>query len=285
MASLKEVKVRIASVNNTLKITSAMRMISSVKLHRAQYAVTNLIPYQKALKDILMETLAGQGDIRSPYLEVRETKRVAIVAVSSNSSLCGAFNVNIEKMVKSVIDEYKNLGNENIMLFPIGKKISKALTNHHYSIENVDFSMVDKPNYTQCAELALKLMELFRKHTVDRVEIIYNHFNTIANQAVTRERYLPMNSLNDIKKQPTDYILEPDREKIIEELLDKVLAFKIFAVLMDSNASEHAARAVAMQLATENAKKLIQELTVQYNKTRQQAITNELLDIMGGVSR
>ncbi|MFA6334753.1 MAG: ATP synthase F1 subunit gamma [Bacteroidales bacterium] len=283
MASLKEIKIRIASVNSTLKITSAMRMISSAKLHRSQSAVKNLIPYKNALNDILIETLAGQEGIQSPYFEVREIKRVAIIAVSSNSSLCGAFNVNVEKMVKSVIEEYKNLGKDNIILFPIGKKISKALS-RHYSIEKTDFKMVDKPNYTECAELASKLTELFRDNAIDRVEIVYNHFNTTANQVVTRERYLPMNSFNDVKSLPTDYILEPDRAGIIEELLDKVLTYKILAILMDSNASEHAARMVAMQLATENAKKLIQELTVQYNKSRQQAITNELLDIMGGMA-
>lgn len=283
MASLKEIKIRIASVNSTLKITSAMRMISSAKLHRSQSAVKNLIPYKNALNDILIETLAGQDGIQSPYFEVREIKRVAIIAVSSNSSLCGAFNVNVEKMVKSVIEEYKNLGKDNIILFPIGKKISKALS-RHYSIEKTDFKMVDKPNYTECAELASKLTELFRDNAIDRVEIVYNHFNTTANQVVTRERYLPMNSFNDVKSLPTDYILEPDRAGIIEELLDKVLTYKILAILMDSNASEHAARMVAMQLATENAKKLIQELTVQYNKSRQQAITNELLDIMGGMA-
>ncbi len=284
MASLKEIKIRIASVNSTLKITSAMRMISSAKLHRAQVAAKNLIPYQNALKDILTETLAGQEGQSSPYQEVREVKRVAIVAVSSNSSLCGAFNVNVEKMVKSVIEEYQNLGKENIILFPIGKKISKSLS-HNYSIEKTDFKIVDKPDYVQCSAIAMKLMELFKTNAVDRVEIIYNHFNTTANQVVLRERYLPMSSFTDIKSTPADYILEPGREEIISELLDKVLAFKIFAILMDSNASEHAARMVAMQLATENAKKLIQELTVQYNKSRQQAITNELLDIMGGMAR
>lgn len=285
MASLKEVKIRIASVNNTLKITSAMRMISSLKLHRAQTAASNMIPYHNALKDILIETVAGQQEICSPYLEVRKPKRVAIVAVSSNSSLCGAFNANIEKVVNSVMYEYQNLGKEGIMLFPIGKKITKALVNHHYSVESTDFSLVDKPNYAKCSVLALKLMKLFSENSIDRVEIIYNHFKTTANQTVTREMFLPFTFSKKAKVIPTDYILEPDKKSIIDELIDKVLIYKIHSILLDSSASEHAARTVAMQLATENAKKLIQELTVQYNKTRQQAITNELLDIMGGVSR
>lgn len=171
------------------------------------------------------------------------------------------------------------------MLFPVGKKISKALTNQKYSIENIDFSLVDKPTYPLCAQLAYKLMLLFRENRVDRVDLIYNHFKTTANQVVKREIYLPLNSFNEIKNNPSDYIFEPGKEEIIEELIDKVLVFKIFAILWDSNAAEHASRTVAMQLASENATKLIQELTVQYNKSRQQAITTELLDIMGGVAR
>lgn len=284
MASLKEVKGRIASVNNTLKITSAMRMISSIKLHRSQLASASLNPYQKALMDIFIDTTAGQNDITSPYIKNRPVKRVAIVAISSNSSLCGAFNVNIEKAVKSVIEEY-NIGNENILLFPIGKKISKALTRQKYSIENVDFTLADKPKYVKCARLANELMSHFREQSVDRVEIIYNHFKTTATQVVTREQFLPLNSIGKKKVKPTNYIFEPIKEQIIDKLISNVLIFKIFAILCDSNAAEHAARTVAMQLASDNATKLIQELTVQYNKTRQQAITNELLDIMGGASR
>jgi len=284
MASLKEIKIRIASVNSTLKITSAIRMISSAKLHRAQSAVAGLIPYQNSLNDILHETLGSIEEIQSPYMEIREPKRVAIVPISSNSSLCGAFNVDVEKMTTSVIKEYKDLGKENIILFPIGKKITTTLEKQ-YKIENIDSKMADKPDYNQCAELSLKLMEMFKEKKVDRVEVIYNHFKTTVNQVVTREIYLPMSFPNQVNKLTADYILEPSRKEIIDELLDKILAFKVFDILMDSNASEHAARMVAMHLATENAKKLIKELTVQYNKSRQQAITNELLDIMGGMAR
>ena len=285
MASLKEVKTRIASVNNTLKITSAMRMIASFKLHKAQIASSNMIPYQKALREMLIETICGQHENISPYLVSREVKRVAIVSVSSNSSLCGAFNANVEKAAKVVIEEYKHLGMENIILFPIGKKISKALTNSHFTVETTDFSLSDKPNFSKCAHITGQLMKLFKEQSIDRVEVIYNHFKTSATQAVTRETLLPLTFTNEVKKQTTDYILEPDKTTIIEDLTGKVLIYKIYAILLDSNASEHAARTVAMQLATENAKNLIQELTVQYNKTRQQAITNELLDIMGGASR
>ena len=284
MASLKEIKIRIASVNSTLKITSAIRMISSAKLHKAQSAVASLIPYQNSLNDILRETLDGIEEIQSPYIEIREPKRVAIVSISSNSSLCGAFNVDVEKMTTSVIEEYKGLGKENIILFPIGKKITTILEKQ-YKIENIDSKMADKPDYNQCAELSLKLMEMFKEKKVDRVEVIYNHFKTTVNQVVTREIYLPMSFPNQVNKLTADYILEPSRKEIIDELLDKILAFKVFDILMDSNASEHAARMVAMHLATENAKKLIKELTVQYNKSRQQAITNELLDVMGGMAR
>jgi F-type H+-transporting ATPase subunit gamma len=262
-----------------------MRMIASFKLHKAQVASSNMIPYQKALRDMLIETICGQHENISTYLVPRDIKRVAIVAVSSNSSLCGAFNANVEKAVKGVMEEYKHLGKENIVLFPIGKKISKALTNSRLKVESADFTLSDKPNFAKCAEITGNLMNLFKEGSIDRVEVIYNHFKTSANQAVTRETLMPLVFANEIKRQTTDYILEPDKSTIIEDLIDKVLIYKIYAILLDSNASEHAARTVAMQLATENAKKLIQELTVQYNKTRQQAITNELLDIMGGASR
>ncbi len=285
MASLKEVKGRITSVNNTLKITSAMRMISSVKLHRSQIAAAGMGPYQKALKEIFIETAAGQNDLKSAYMDNRKIKRVAIVAISSNSSLCGAFNANIEKAVKSAIEEYISLGKENIMLFPIGKKISKSLVNHKYPVESINAGIADKPTYTLCSQLASDLMSLFKNKNVDRVELIYNHFKTTANQEVTREIFLPLNSMNEERGNPSDYIFEPAKETIINELIDKVLTFKIFAIIRDSNAAEHAARTVAMQIASDNATKLIQELTVQYNKTRQQAITNELLDIMGGIAR
>ncbi len=285
MASLKEVKGRITSVNNTLKITSAMRMIASVKLHRSQLAAAGLGPYQKALKEIFIETVAGQNSFKSVYTENRPVKRIAIVALSSNSSLCGSFNSNIEKAVNGAIEEYKSLGMTNIMLFPIGKKISKSLIHQKYSVASIDHSVVDKPTYSQCSKVAYDLMTIFREKRVDRIELIYNHFKSVASQVVMREIFLPVSTLSEERCKPTDYIFEPDREKIIDELIDKVLIFKIFAILRDSNAAEHAARTVAMQLASDNASKLIQELTVQYNKTRQQAITNELLDIMGGIAR
>lgn len=285
MASHKEIKERITSVNNTLKITSAMRMISSVKLHRSQLAAAGIGPYQRALKEIFIETAAGQTEGSSVYMENRKIKKVAIVALSSNSSLCGAFNSNIEKTVKNVIEEYKSLGKENIMLFPVGKKISKALIHLKYPVESINSGIADKPTYALCSELASNLMSLFRDKNVDRIELIYNHFKTTNNQVVTREVFLPLDSLHEERGNPSDYIFEPDREKIINELIDKVLTFKIFAIIRDSNAAEHAARTVAMQIASDNATKLIQELTVQYNKSRQQAITNELLDIMGGIAR
>ncbi len=285
MASLKEVKLRIASVNNTLKITSAMRMISSVKLRKAQQAVNGLIPYQNALKDILTETTSGVVSANSPYQNIREIKKVGIVAISSNTSLCGSFNVNIEKSVKSVLEEYSKLGTENIIIYPIGKKITKAFSKLNYTYHEADPKIIDKPAYSDCSLIASNLMDLFLNHSLDRVEIIYNHFKSTSTQIVTRELFLPIITTESELNQPGDYILEPDREAIVHVLLEKVLTFKLFSILVDSTAAEHAARTVAMQMATENAKKLIQELTVQLNKTRQQAITNELLDIMGGVSK
>jgi len=285
MASLKEVKARISSVNSTLKITSAMRMISSVKLHHALSEISNLKPYQKVLKDILSEVLTERADLTSPYLEVRPVKKVAIVAISSSTSLCGSFNVNIEKMVKSVIDEYKNLGTENILLFTIGKKIAKHLSNQNLHFENFEPNLSEKPDYKDSVDVAQKLMNLFKEGKVDRVEIIYNHLKSVAVQIPVRELYLPLVPETNVQKHPEFYIFEPDIDSMSLELIENILKYAIFTALSDSVAAEHAARTVAMQMASDNASKLIQELTIQYNKTRQQAITSELLDIMGGMSR
>jgi len=285
MASLKEVKARIASVNSTLKITSAMRMISSSKLHRAQQAISNLTPYHLALKDILNETLSEGGDFKSKYTEIRPIKRVAIVAVSSNTSLCGAFNVNIEKLLQRAIDEYKSLGMENVIIFPVGKKITKHLKSQGYTIEDVNPSLSDKPDYTESSQLAARLMTLYREGLVDHVEIIYTHFKSMATQIPNREQFLPVITKESDVSQSEYYIFEPDWNHIVTELIEKILYSSIYTILSDSVAAEHAARTVAMQLASDNATKLIQELTVLYNKTRQQEITNELLDILGGSAR
>ena len=289
MASLKEVKGRIATVNNTRKITSAMKMVASAKLHKAQGAITNMLPYEHRLHELLTNLLQG-GDA-SIWGTPREVKRVALVVFSSNSSLCGGFNANVIKHATQWLDEHQALGKENILIYPVGKKVADAIVKMGYPIQGDFQHLADKPSFAEAADLVQGLMDMFARGEVDKVELLYNHFKSTASQILTREVYLPMTSNchsddrreEESRKHPQeDYILEPSREALLATLLPKVLRMKLYTALLDSHASEHAARTMAMQIATDNADDLLQELTLMYNKTRQQAITNELLDIVGG---
>lgn len=295
MASLKEVKTRINSVQSTRKITSAMKMVASAKLHKAQGAIENMLPYQKKLNKILTNFLSADLPIESPYVQEREVKRVAIVVFSSNTSLCGAFNANVIKMMMQTIGEFRTLGQDNILIFPVGKKVDEAAKRMGFKPQEVSPTLSDKPTYQEAAELAHRLMDLYVAGEVDRVEIIYHHFKSMGVQILLRETYLPINLTNVVSEEDrenkeevqeneiaNDYIIEPNAEELIASLIPTVLSQKIFTAAVDSNASEHAARTLAMQVATDNANELIQDLTKQYNKSRQQAITNELLDIVGG---
>ena len=297
MASLKEVKTRINSVKSTRKITSAMKMVASAKLHKAQGAIENMLPYQKKLNKILTNFLSADLPIESPYVQEREVKRVAIVVFSSNTSLCGAFNANVIKMMMQTIGEFRTLGQDNILIFPVGKKVDEAAKRMGFKPQEVSPTLSDKPTYQEAAELAHRLMDLYVAGEVDRVEIIYHHFKSMGVQILLRETYLPINLTNVVSEEDreneeevqeneiaNDYIIEPNAEELIASLIPTVLSQKIFTAAVDSNASEHAARTLAMQVATDNANELIQDLTKQYNKSRQQAITNELLDIIGGAS-
>lgn len=283
MSSLKEVKRRISSVSSTQKITAAMKMIASAKLHKAQAAIENMLPYERRLNHILKSFLSSEEPLWSPYTEKREVKRVAIVVFSSNSSLCGGFNANIIKNLILLLDEYKHLGMENVLLYPVGRKVAEAVRKHGFKAEG-DFSgLADRPSYTEAAALADSLMRLYAGKQIDKVELLYYHFRSTAIQILTRETYLPiLLEQENGKREETDYIIEPSKEEVLRELLPKVLKMKLYTVLLDTNASEHAARTMAMQIATDNANDLLQDLTVMYNKSRQQAITNELLDILGG---
>ena len=292
MASLKEVKNRISSVKSTRQITSAMKMVASAKLHKAQGRIENMLPYQRKLNEILTNFLSTDATIESPYTDERPVGRVAIVAFSSNSSLCGAFNSNVAKMLERTLEEYQSLGRENIQIYPVGKKVEEAVKKLGFVPQDSYQEMADKPSYMQAYELAGTLMKEFLEGRVDKVELIYHHFKSTGSQILTRDEYLPIN-LDKVAEEATestagkssfnnDYIVEPSAARLITELLPKVLSQKIYTVLLDSNTSEHAARMLAMQAATDNANELIQDLTKQYNKSRQQAITNELLDIIGG---
>ena len=295
MASLKEVKTRINSVKSTRKITSAMKMVASAKLHKAQGAIENMLPYERKLNKILTNFLSADLPVESPYIKAREVKRVAIVVFSSNTSLCGAFNANVIKMLLQTVGEFRTLGQDNILIFPVGKKMDEAVKRLGFQPQETSPTLSDKPSYQEASELAHRLMEMYVSGEIDRVELIYHHFKSMGVQILLRETYLPIDLtrvVDEEEKQKeeevqggeiaNDYIIEPSAEELIANLIPTVLSQKLFTAAVDSNASEHAARTLAMQVATDNANELIQDLTKQYNKSRQQAITNELLDIVGG---
>lgn len=272
-----------------------MKMVASAKLHKAQGAIENMLPYERKLNKILTNFLSADLPVESPYIKAREVKRVAIVAFSSNTSLCGAFNANVIKMLLQTVGEFRTLGQDNILIFPVGKKVDEAVKRLGFEPQETSPTLSDKPSYQEASELAHRLMEMYVSGEIDRVELIYHHFKSMGVQILLRETYLPIDLtrvVDEEEKQKeeevqggeiaNDYIIEPSPEELIANLIPTVLSQKLFTAAVDSNASEHAARTLAMQVATDNANELIQDLTKQYNKSRQQAITNELLDIVGG---
>ena len=288
MASIKETKTRIGSVKSTLQITSAMKMVAAAKLHRAQQAIGNMLPYQQKLHEILQDLLAGKGvreAIDSPLLKAGESDRIALVAFSSNSSLCGGFNATAVKSLLSELDRLEKEGvtRDRIDVYPVGKKMAEAVRKIGITARQDASHLLDKPSYEPAAELAQQLTESFEKGEVGRIVLLYNHYKSNASQPPVRETYLPLSLPEaDGQELEEDLIVEPGKKEVVEALLPKVLLLKIYTVLMDSYAAEQAARTVAMQLASDNADELLEQLTLEYNKRRQQAITSELLDIVGG---
>ncbi len=392
MSGLKEIKTRIASVKNTLKITSAMKMVASAKLHKIQAVIGNKLPYEQQLRRILSGLLQsdelrealknefGMGG-HSPvalqdvgvdeYPSKADIQRVALVAFSSNSSLCGAFNANMVKKFNEAVDTLRDRGyaDEDIDVYAVGRKIADAARKAGLELYRDCSEMADKPSYENSSDLANELIDRFTGGDVDQVIFIYGHFASAASQPAIRENYLPlalgdfgakdagltggqgipgqarndvegrgdMRGRNDVEgrgdmrgrddvegwgdvrgrndvegrgdvrgrgdvegwgdvrgwddvegrgdvreRYPVDYTLEPDPMALVKALLPKVLLLKMYTVLLDANAAEHAARTMAMQIATDNARDLISELTLAYNKGRQQEITAEILDLVGG---
>lgn len=282
MASLKEIKGRIASVKNTLKITSAMKLVASSKLRKAQGAINGMLPYQKALEGILSDLMVGGSANPRYFAPVPQDKplKVAVVCFSSNSSLCGAFNSNAIRKTLQLVKSHIAAGNE-VTVYPVGKKIADALDKAGYAPAGDFMAMCAKPSYEPAAALAEELVRGYMNGRYDTVELVYNHFKSTASQPTTQETFLPMQEPAG-GQADVDYIIEPSREEQIALLLPKVLKLKIFTVLLDSVAAEHAARTVAMQVATDNADQLLSDLNLEYNKGRQQKITSEILDLVGG---
>lgn len=341
MPSLKEIKGRINSISSTLAITSAMKMVASAKLQKAQMAIQNMLPYERRLHSMLID-LMGAVNMSAPASEEgsarlvslsnqpdhtesegayslmaqRQVRKVAIVAFASNSSLCGAFNSNAIREATAVINEYRasGLGDADITVYSVGRKMAEAMRKLGFP-SPADFTkMSDSPSYDAASALAQELFDGFVSGRFDKVELVYNHYKSTSSQPTTRQTYLPLSladatadiqvgkitdsaSESDTNRgaepvgapvvrqgSPTteDLIVEPSKEELIVTLLPKVVRLRVFTTLLDSTAAEHAARTVAMQLATDNGNDLLQELTLEYNKGRQQKITSEILDLVGG---
>jgi len=286
MALLKEIKSRLQSVHSTRKITTAMMMVSSAKLLKTQQLIETLYPYEQKLSHLMLQLLQGEELFRSPYTQRREVKRVAIVVFSSNTGLAGRFNHNIINRLSSVRESYIHLGEENVLIYPIGNKVAKAAQKMGMTPAGDYEAIATKPSYQATQMIAQELMRLFINGKVDRVELIYHHFISKGSQEVRQEIFLPVElPVGGSEIPDQEYIVEPDRIILLEKLLPKVIQMKLYTTHIDSVTSEHAARMTAMQIANDNADDLIDELKLEYNKVRQQSITNELLDIAGGTVR
>ena len=290
MASLKEIKGRIASVRTTLKITSAMKMVASAKLHKAQQAIGNMLPYEKQLHRMLVDLISaaeakGKGTSEYSLTTARPVRKVAIVAFASNSSLCGAFNSNAVRTALEVVNEYVDAGfsSSDITVYSVGRKMAEAMKKAGFGSPEDFTSMSANPSYEAASALAYELLNGFTEGRFDRVELVFNHFHSTASQPSMRQTFLPMSipQKEESMLDPGDLIVEPSVQELMETLLPKVVCLKIYSTLLDSNAAEHAARTVAMQTATDNGNDLLSELTLEYNKGRQQKITSEILDIVG----
>jgi F-type H+-transporting ATPase subunit gamma len=316
MPSLKEIKNRINSVNSTRKITSAMKMVASSKLHHAQVMIENMLPYEGMLEGILRTLIASDVKVKSAFSVKREVKRLAIVAFSSNSSLCGGYNASvINKMLR--VEKAFTAKRVDVTVYPIGRKVAEKAQKAGLKVAGDYDALADKPNAKDCQTIGEEVLGKFAKGEYDKVIIIYHHFKSAGSQILTCKDLLPINleeamdydhyrDLKNIlanektvqyikdngqsKQQETvkgkainpNYIIEPDMRTLLIALIPRYINLMVYTALLDSNASEHAARMVAMQTATDNADELIHQLNLQFNKSRQQAITNELLDIVGG---
>lgn len=281
MANLKEIRNRIASVSSTMQITSAMKMVSAAKLKKAQDAITNMRPYANTLTE-LIQNLSGSldGDTQNLYTQVRPKQSVLIISITSNRGLCGAFNANIIKKTRQLVD--KEFKNQKVSLITIGKKGSEILNKTGKVISSYD-SVFDNLTYNSVSNIAEIVMNHYEKKTFDQVVLVYNRFKNAATQIIEVESFLPIVAEKKSENNSNvDYIFEPSKSEIISELLPKSLKMQLFKALRDSFASEHGARMTAMHKATDNATDLRDQLKLTYNKARQAAITNEILEIVGG---
>ena len=278
MPSLKEIKGRIASVNSTRKITSAMKMVASSKLHHAQVAIQNMLPYETMLEHILKSFLAAEAEAHTIFDQERPIKRAALVVFTSNSSLCGGFNANTIKMMNQAVDDYaKEIGRENVEIYPIGRKVYEKAKKMGLNVQGEFSALADKPNVQDCINIAMELGTKFAEGEIDKVELIYHHFKSAGSQVLTRKTFLPIDIESELKadheRDLTSIIATKESQEYLKKRGERETEKKMDDVKpLNDN----------FKTATDNADELLRELNLQYNKSRQQAITNELLDIVGG---
>lgn len=287
MANLKEVRLRIASVNSTQQITKAMKMVSAAKLKRATDAIVQMRPYANKLKDILSNLTASLESNESPYTVQRELKNVLIVVVTSNRGLAGAFNANAIKTANALINEkYADLKKSgNVHIVAIGKKAQEYFTKNKFNVIGNNNDLFNNLSFQTSTKIAESIMIGFTSGDFDRVEVVYNQFKNAAVQLLTTEQLLPLKATeNTGNKSNVDYLLEPSQEEIVNGLIPTSIKIQLYKALLDSHASEHGARMTAMDKATDNAGELLRALRLSYNQARQAAITNEILEIVSGAN-
>lgn len=286
MANLKEIRNRISSVNSTMQITSAMKMVSAAKLKRAQDAITQMRPYAEKLQELLSNLSSSLDNSEGIYSQQREVKNILVIGVSSNKGLCGGFNNNIIKKVRSIRKDHKEA---KVDVLSIGRKIQeyskKNFQDNNPSLPTTLEAVYENPNFNSVAEVAQLVMTIFVEGKYDKVVVVYNQFRNAATQVVMEEQLLPIlpPEANE-NTNAIDYIFEPSKKEIVENIIPKSLKIQLYKAVLDSQAAEHGARMTAMHKATDNAKDLLFDLKLTYNKARQAAITNEILEIVGGAA-
>jgi F-type H+-transporting ATPase subunit gamma len=261
-----------------------MKMVSAAKLKKTEGITTRFLPYKNKLSEALSNYLGSlEGEVSIPLAEKREVKKVALMAFSSSSGLCGVYNSSVSKLFKQVYEEYvKNIGAENVTVFLVGKKINDYAKKFGIKVEKTYAPLAESMSYELAMEISDMMVDLFLSHKVDRVELIFNHFKNAGVQVPTREVVLPLKAEAASDGPNFDYIVEPDKETFVNELIPKVVRTNFYSIMLDTLTAEHGARMTAMHIASDNADQLSQELKIQYNKARQNVITNELIDIVGG---
>jgi F-type H+-transporting ATPase subunit gamma len=284
MANLKEIRTRITSVNSTMQITSAMKMVSAAKLKRAQDAITRMRPYAEKLQEILSNVSSSLDGNEGKFSQQREVKNVLVVAITSNRGLCGGFNNNVQKEIRTMLRG--PLSGKNVKILSLGKKAFDNYKRTPYHTTDgftaTPYTIYDKLNFENVGEIAQEIMRQFSAGKYDQVFLVYNKFKNAAVQILMNEQYLPVVKPAKTGTTKTDYIFEPEKDQIIQELIPRSLKIQLFKALLDSNAAEHGARMTAMHKATDNAGELVKELKLNYNKARQAAITGEILEIVAG---